>query len=59
MSDTADYRRQHVGVPGSTTGQQVTHKNNEVRRSFFAARETGVDTALPGHSDNEDDSREL
>jgi putative transposase len=57
--DTADYRKQYVGVLGSATAQQVIRKNSEAWRSFFAAREDGEDTAPPGYWGNEEDGREL
>jgi len=57
--DTADYRKQYVGVLGSATAQQVIRKNSEAWRSFFAAQEDGEDTAPPGYWGNEDDGREL
>ncbi|RLM59948.1 IS200/IS605 family transposon protein TnpB, partial [Halorubrum sp. Atlit-26R] len=57
--DTADYRKQYVGVLGSATAQQVIRKNNEAWRSFFAAREDDADTAPPGYWGNEDEGREL
>jgi putative transposase len=57
--DTADYRKQYVGVLGSATAQQVIRKNSEAWRSFFAAREDGEDTAPPGYWGNEDDGRAL
>jgi putative transposase len=57
--DTADYRKQYVGVLGSATAQQVIRKNSEAWRSFFAARENGKDTAPPGYWGNEDEGREL
>ncbi|MCU4719286.1 RNA-guided endonuclease InsQ/TnpB family protein [Halapricum hydrolyticum] len=57
--DTADYRKQYVGVLGSATAQQVIRKNSEAWRSFFAARDNGEDTAPPGYWGNEDDGREL
>ena len=57
--DTADYRRQYVGVLGSAIAQQFIRKNSEAWRSFFAAREDGEDTAPPGYWGNEDDGREL
>ena len=47
--DTADYRKQYVGVLGSATAQQVIRKNSEAWRSFFAAREDGEGTAPPGY----------
>ncbi|QSX01199.1 transposase [Haloterrigena alkaliphila] len=57
--DTADYRKQYVGVLGSATAQQVIRKNSEAWRSFFATREGGEDTAPPGYWGNEDEGREL
>jgi len=57
--DTADYRKQYVGVLGSATAQQVIRKNSEAWRSFFAAHDDGEDTAPPGYWGNEDDGREL
>ncbi|AGB33687.1 transposase, IS605 OrfB family, central region (plasmid) [Natrinema pellirubrum DSM 15624] len=57
--DTADYRKQYVGVLGSATAQQVIRKNSEAWRSFFAAREDGEDAAPPGYWGNEDEGREL
>jgi putative transposase len=57
--DTADYRKQYVGVLGSATAQQVIRKNSEAWRSFFAAKEDGEDTAPPGYWGNEDEGREL
>ena len=57
--DTADYRKQYVGVLGSATAQQVIRKNSEAWRSYFAAREDGEDTAPPGYWGNEDTGREL
>nr|WP_092733457.1 RNA-guided endonuclease TnpB family protein [Halopenitus persicus] len=57
--DTADYRKQYVGILGSATAQQVIRKNSEAWRSFFAAREDGEDTAPPGYWGNEDKGREL
>ena len=57
--DTADYRKQYVGVLGSATAQQVIRKNSEAWRSFFAAREDGEDTAPPGYWGNEEGGRAL
>ncbi|WP_179234062.1 RNA-guided endonuclease InsQ/TnpB family protein [Halorubrum halodurans] len=57
--DTADYRKQYVGVLGSATAQQVIRKNSEAWRSFFASREDDEDTAPPGYWGNEDEGREL
>jgi len=57
--DTADYRKQYVGVLGSATAQQVIRKNSEAWRSFFAACEDGEDTVPPGYWGNEEAGREL
>ncbi|ELY93624.1 transposase [Natrialba taiwanensis DSM 12281] len=57
--DTADYRKQYVGVLGSATAQQVIRKNSEAWRSFFAACEDGEDTAPPGYWGNDEAGREL
>jgi len=57
--NTADYRKQYVGVLGSATAQQIIRKNREAWRSFFAARDDGEDTAPPGYWGNEGDGREL
>nr|WP_311170597.1 transposase [Halobellus sp. ZY16] len=57
--DTADYRKQYVGVLGSATAQQIIRKNSEAWRSFFAAQEDGEDTAPPGYWGNEGDGREF
>ena len=57
--DTADYRKQYVGVLSSATAQQVIRKNSEAWRSFFAARKAGEDTAPPGYWGNKKDGREL
>jgi len=57
--DTADYRKQYVGVLGSATAQQVIRKNKSAWQSFFAARDNGETTAPPGYWGNEDDGREL
>ena len=57
--DTADYRKQYVGVLGSATAQQVIRKNSAAWRSFFAACEDGEDTAPPGYWGNEEAGREL
>jgi len=57
--DTADYRKQYVGVLGSATAQQVIRKNKSAWQSFFAARENGEDTAPPGYWGNENGGREL
>jgi putative transposase len=57
--DTADYRKQYVGLLSSATAQQIIRKNSEAWRSFFAAHENGEDTAPPGYWGNEDEGREL
>ena len=57
--DTADYRKQYVGVLGSATAQQIIRKNSEAWRSFFAAQEDSEDTAPPGYWGNKDEGREL
>ena len=57
--DTADYRKQYVGVLGSATAQQIICKNGEAWRSFFAARENNEDTAPPGYWGNENEGWEL
>ncbi|RDZ32162.1 MULTISPECIES: RNA-guided endonuclease TnpB family protein [unclassified Haloferax] len=57
--DTADYRKQYVGVLGSATAQQVIRKNKSAWKSFFAAREDSEDAAPPGYWGSEDAGREL
>jgi putative transposase len=57
--DTADYRKQFVGMLGSATAQQVIRKNSEAWRSFFAARESGEDAGPPGFWGNREEGREL
>ncbi|MFB6361910.1 MAG: RNA-guided endonuclease InsQ/TnpB family protein [Halobacteriales archaeon] len=57
--DTADYRKQYVGVLGSATAQQVIRKNSEAWRSFFALNENGEANGMPGYWGNEDEGREL
>jgi len=37
--DTSEYRGRYNGVVGSATVQQVTRKNSEAWRSFFALKE--------------------
>jgi len=39
--DTSEYRGRYNGVVGSATVQQVTRKNSEAWRSFFALKEKG------------------
>jgi len=41
--DTSEYRGRYNGVVGSATVQQVTRKNSEAWRSFFALKEKGED----------------
>ena len=57
--DTADYRKQCVGVLGSATAQQIIRKNKSAWQSFFALREDGEDASPPGYWGNEDNGREL
>ncbi|WP_236039585.1 RNA-guided endonuclease InsQ/TnpB family protein [Haloarcula salinisoli] len=57
--DTADYRKQYVGVLGSATAQQVIRKNKSAWQSFFAASENAENTAPPGYWGNEEEGREL
>ena len=57
--ETEDYRKQYVGVLGSATAQQVIRKNTEAWRSFFALKENGEATGLPGYWGNKKEGREL
>ena len=57
--DTADYRKQYVGVLGSATAQQVIRKNSEAWRSFFSLKEKGEANGLPGYWGNENEGRKL
>ena len=47
--DTSEYRGQYNGVVGSATVQQVTRKNSEAWRSFFALKEKGEDANPPSY----------
>ena len=57
--DTSEYRGRYNGVVGSATVQQVTRKNSEAWRSFFALTENGEDANPPSYWGNEEDGREL
>jgi len=57
--DTSEYRGQYNGVVGSATVQQVTRKNSEAWRSFFALKEKGEEANPPSYLGNEEDGREL
>ena len=57
--DTSEYRGQYNGVIGSATVQQVTRKNSEAWRSFFALKEKGENANPPSYWGNEEDGREL
>ena len=57
--ETSEYRGRYNGVVGSATVQQVTRKNSEAWRSFFALKETGADANPPSYWGNEADGREL
>ena len=57
--DTSEYRGQYNGVVGSATVQQVTRKNSEAWRSFFALKENGEQANPPSYWGNEEDGREL
>ena len=57
--DTSEYRGQYNGVVGSATVQQVTRKNSEAWRSFFALKEKGEQANPPSYWGNEEDGREL
>ncbi|GAA0668756.1 hypothetical protein GCM10009020_13260 [Natronoarchaeum mannanilyticum] len=57
--DTSEYRGRYNGVVGSATIQQVTRKNSEAWRSFFALKEKGKDPNPPSYWGNEEDGREL
>ncbi len=59
MWDTAEYRGRYNGVVGSATVQQVTRKNSEAWRSFFALKEKGEYANQPSYWGNEEDGREL
>ena len=57
--DTSEYRGQYNGVIGSATVQQVTRKNSEAWRSFFALKEKGENANPPSYWGNEEEGREL
>jgi putative transposase len=56
---TDDYRKQYVGVLGSTTAQAVIAENDQAWRSFFALKEKGEANGLPGYWGNQDGGRTL
>ena len=47
--DTSEYRGCYNGVVGSATVQQVTRKNSEAWRSFFALKEKGEYSNPPSY----------
>ncbi|MFC6734405.1 MULTISPECIES: transposase [unclassified Haladaptatus] len=57
--DTADYRKQYVGVLGSATAQQLIRKSKSAWKSFFSLKEKGEQCSPPGYWGNEDDGRTL
>jgi putative transposase len=57
--DTADYRKQYVGVLGSATAQQLIRKSKSSWNSFFSLKEKGEHGSPPGYWGNEDDGRTL
>ncbi|NGM71422.1 transposase [Natronolimnobius sp. AArcel1] len=57
--DTADYRKQYVGVLGSATAQQLIRKSKSAWKSFFSLKEEGEQCSPPGYWGNEDDGRTL
>ncbi|WP_263018468.1 transposase, partial [Natronobiforma cellulositropha] len=57
--DTADYRKQYVGVLGSATAQQLIRKSKSAWKSFFSLKEDGEKCSPPGYWGNEDDGRTL
>ena len=57
--DTADYRKQYVGVLGSATAQQLIRKSKSAWNSFFSLKENDEPCSPPGYWGNEDDGREL
>jgi putative transposase len=57
--DTADYRKQYVGVLGSATAQQLIRKSKSAWKSFFSLKEDGENCSPPGYWGNEDDGRTL
>jgi len=57
--DTSEYQGRYNGVVGSAAVQQVTRKNSEAWRSFFALKEKGEYANPPSYWGNEEDGREL
>lgn len=57
--DTADYRKQYIGVLGSATAQQIIRKSNSAWKSFFALRKDGEESSPPSYWGNEEGGREL
>jgi putative transposase len=57
--DTADYRKQYVGVLGSATAQAVIAENDNAWKSFFALKEKGESNGLPSYWGNEREGRDL
>ncbi len=57
--DTADYRKQYVGVLGSAAAQQLIRKSKRAWKSFFSLKEKGEHCSPPGYWGNEDDGRTL
>jgi putative transposase len=57
--ETADYRKQYVGVLGSATAQQLIRKSKSAWKSFFSLKEKGHRCSPPGYWGNEDDGRTL
>jgi len=58
--DTSEYQGRYNGVVGSAAVQQVTRKNSEAWRSFFALKRKVVNTPThPSYWGNEEDGREL
>ena len=53
--DTSEYRGRYNGVVGSATVQQVTRKNSEAWRSFFALKENGEYANPPSYWGTEED----
>ena len=57
--DTADYRKQYVGVLGSATAQQLIRKSTSAWKSFFSLKENDEPCSPPGYWGNEEEGREL
>ncbi|WP_255171239.1 RNA-guided endonuclease InsQ/TnpB family protein [Natrononativus amylolyticus] len=57
--DTADYRKQYVGVLGSATAQQLIRKSKSAWNSFFSLKGKGEHCSPPGYWGNEEDGRTL